>query len=92
MKRWLWISTITLELQKIVILDIDAEAGKRIALGMEKSCGEKKVHFINADVSNHKQVNGKYERQDSQISDVYSNVIIVKLSITILFCVYRINW
>jgi len=48
-------------LQKIIILDIDAETSKRIALGIEKSCGEKKVHFIHTDVSNHKQVTGKYE-------------------------------
>lgn len=68
-------------LQKIIILDIDAETGKRIALGIEKSYGEKKVHFIHTDVSNHKQVTGKYEKQDSSKShiDVYSRSVITQL-------------
>ncbi|XP_012231518.1 uncharacterized protein [Linepithema humile] len=46
---------------KVVVLDIDAEAGKRIVLAIEKSCGEKKVHFIHTDVSNHEQVTGAFE-------------------------------
>uniref|UniRef100_V9IHN2 Putative alcohol dehydrogenase n=1 Tax=Apis cerana TaxID=7461 RepID=V9IHN2_APICE len=44
---------------KITILDIDKEIGKRIELSVEKSCGEKKVLFIHADVSNHELMIGE---------------------------------
>jgi len=57
-------------LQKIIILDIDAETGKRIALGIEKSCGEKKVYFIHADVSNHKQVTEAFEEASSLLGNI----------------------
>lgn len=63
-------------LQKVIIVDIDTEAGKQIALGIEKSCGEKKVHFIHADVSNQKRITGKYKAK-SRIN-IYSNIIIAK--------------
>lgn len=63
-------------MQKIIILDIDTEAGERIALGIKKSCGDKKVHFIHADVSNHKRMTGKYEAIISNRTYVYSNIII----------------
>ncbi|XP_014474567.1 PREDICTED: 15-hydroxyprostaglandin dehydrogenase [NAD(+)]-like [Dinoponera quadriceps] len=55
---------------KIVILDIDVEAGKRIALGIEKSYGEKKVHFIHADVSNHKQMSEAFEEASSLLGNI----------------------
>ncbi|EZA58569.1 15-hydroxyprostaglandin dehydrogenase [NAD+] [Ooceraea biroi] len=55
---------------KIVILDIDAEAGKRIALGIEKSCGEKKVHFIHTDVSNHKQVTEAFKKTSALLETI----------------------
>lgn len=69
-------------LQKIVILDIDAETGKRIALGMEKTYGEKKVHFIHADVSNLKQMSGKLQ---SEILKSRINVYWGKNSLIIYF-------
>lgn len=59
-------------LQKVIILDIDTETGERIALGIEKSCGEKKVYFIHADVSNHKRMTGKYKAK-SRIN-IYSTL------------------
>ncbi|XP_050466647.1 uncharacterized protein LOC126859410 [Cataglyphis hispanica] len=55
---------------KVIILDIDIEAGKRIALGIEKSCGEKKVHFIHADVSNHKQMSDAFEEASSLLGSI----------------------
>ncbi|XP_071555870.1 15-hydroxyprostaglandin dehydrogenase [NAD(+)]-like [Temnothorax nylanderi] len=55
---------------KIIILDIDAETGKRIALGIEKSCGEKKVHFIHTDVSNHKQVAEAFKEASSLLGNI----------------------
>ncbi|KAM0728377.1 15-hydroxyprostaglandin dehydrogenase [NAD(+)] [Formica fusca] len=55
---------------KIIILDIDIEAGKRIALGIEKSCGEKKVYFIHADVSNHKQMIDAFEEASSLLGSI----------------------
>jgi len=56
--------------KKIIILDIDAETGKRIALGIEKSYGEKKVHFIHTDVSNHKQVTEAFEEASSLLGNI----------------------
>ncbi|XP_015173889.1 PREDICTED: peroxisomal hydratase-dehydrogenase-epimerase-like [Polistes dominula] len=41
---------------KITILDIDDDTGKKIALGIEKSYGEKKVYFIQTDVSKNEQL------------------------------------
>ncbi|XP_029175316.1 peroxisomal hydratase-dehydrogenase-epimerase-like [Nylanderia fulva] len=55
---------------KIIILDIDAETGKRIALGIEKSYGEKKVYFIQADVSNHKQMTDVFEEASSLLGSI----------------------
>ncbi|XP_053980187.1 uncharacterized protein LOC128877157 [Hylaeus volcanicus] len=55
---------------KITILDIDAEAGKRIELRQEKSCGEKKVHFIHADVSNYEQMTGAFEEAMRLMTDI----------------------
>ncbi|XP_011882863.1 PREDICTED: peroxisomal hydratase-dehydrogenase-epimerase-like [Vollenhovia emeryi] len=55
---------------KIIILDIDAETGQRIVLGIEKSCGEKKVQFIHADVSNHKQVTEAFEEASSLLGNI----------------------
>lgn len=46
--------------QKITILDIDAEAGGRVESSVEKSYGEKKVHFVHVDVSNYDQMTGKH--------------------------------
>lgn len=63
-------------LQKVIIVDIDTEAGKQVTLNIEKSCGEKKVHFIHADVSNQKRMTGKYKAK-SRIN-IYSNIIIAK--------------
>ncbi|XP_011685623.1 PREDICTED: 15-hydroxyprostaglandin dehydrogenase [NAD(+)]-like [Wasmannia auropunctata] len=56
--------------KKIIILDIDAETGKRIELGIEKSYGEKKVHFIHADVSNHKQLTEAFEEALSLLGNI----------------------
>ncbi|XP_039308739.1 peroxisomal hydratase-dehydrogenase-epimerase [Solenopsis invicta] len=56
--------------KKIIILDIDAESGNRIALAIEKSCGEKKVHFIHTDVSNHKQVTAAFEEAVSLLGNI----------------------
>ncbi|GAB1866088.1 15-hydroxyprostaglandin dehydrogenase [NAD+] [Camponotus japonicus] len=55
---------------KLIILDIDTETGKRIALGIEKSCGEKKVHFIHADVSNHKRMTEAFEEASSLVGNI----------------------
>ncbi|XP_018053265.1 PREDICTED: uncharacterized protein LOC108690472 [Atta colombica] len=56
--------------KKIIILDIDAETGKRIELGVEKSCGEKKVHFIHTDVSNHKHVTEAFEEASTLLGNI----------------------
>ncbi|KYN00939.1 15-hydroxyprostaglandin dehydrogenase [NAD+] [Cyphomyrmex costatus] len=56
--------------KKIIILDIDAETGKRITLGVEKSCGEKKVHFIHTDVSNHKHVTEAFEEASTLLGNI----------------------
>ncbi|XP_011647701.2 peroxisomal hydratase-dehydrogenase-epimerase-like [Pogonomyrmex barbatus] len=55
---------------KIIILDIDAESGKRIALGIAKSYGEKKVHFIHTDISNHKQVTEAFKEASSLLGNI----------------------
>ncbi|KAG5327893.1 PGDH dehydrogenase, partial [Pseudoatta argentina] len=56
--------------KKIIILDVDAETGKRIELGVEKSCGEKKVHFIHTDVSNHKHVTEAFEEASTLLGNI----------------------
>ncbi|XP_011068567.1 PREDICTED: peroxisomal hydratase-dehydrogenase-epimerase-like [Acromyrmex echinatior] len=56
--------------KKIIILDIDAETGKRIELGVEKSCGEKKVHFIHTDVSNHKHMTEAFEEASTLLGNI----------------------
>ncbi|XP_012532164.1 peroxisomal hydratase-dehydrogenase-epimerase [Monomorium pharaonis] len=56
--------------KKVIILDIDAETSKRLALGIEKSYGEKKVHFICTDVSNHKQVTESFEEASSLLGNI----------------------
>ncbi|EFN88617.1 15-hydroxyprostaglandin dehydrogenase [NAD+] [Harpegnathos saltator] len=55
---------------KIVILDIDVETGRRIALGIEKSYSEKKVHFIHADVSNYKQMSEAFEEASLLLGNI----------------------
>ncbi|KYQ54299.1 15-hydroxyprostaglandin dehydrogenase [NAD+] [Trachymyrmex zeteki] len=56
--------------KKIIVLDIDAETGKRIELGVEKSYGEKKVHFIHTDVSNHKHVTDAFEQASTLLETI----------------------
>lgn len=67
-------------LQKVVILDINVEAGKRIVSGIEKSYNEKKVHFIYADVSNQKQITGELEifsiAHINNLFDIYKMLMI----------------
>lgn len=55
---------------KITILDIDKEIGKRIELSVEKSCGEKKVLFIHADVSNHELMIAAFEEALNFMNDI----------------------
>ncbi|XP_076634792.1 uncharacterized protein LOC143348457 [Colletes latitarsis] len=55
---------------RITILDIDAEAGKRIELSIEKSCGEKKVHFIHADVSNYERMTEAFAEAVRLMNDI----------------------
>lgn len=45
--------------QKVTIFDIDAETGKKIEQSVEKSCGEKKVYFVQVDVSNYARMTGE---------------------------------
>ncbi|XP_078040536.1 15-hydroxyprostaglandin dehydrogenase [NAD(+)] isoform X1 [Augochlora pura] len=46
---------------RVMIFDIDAEAGRRIETSVEKSYGEKKVHFIHVDVSNYGRMTDAFE-------------------------------
>ncbi|KAL2737115.1 15-hydroxyprostaglandin dehydrogenase NAD(+)-like isoform X2 [Vespula maculifrons] len=46
---------------KITILDIDGETGKRISLGIEKSYGENKVYFVQSDVTKQEQLIEAFE-------------------------------
>ncbi|KAL0107568.1 hypothetical protein PUN28_014704 [Cardiocondyla obscurior] len=62
--------TLPQKTEKVIILDIDEETGKRLVLGIEKSCGEKKVHFIHADVSNHKQMAEAFEEALSLLGSI----------------------
>ncbi|KAI4486772.1 hypothetical protein M0804_006142 [Polistes exclamans] len=55
---------------KITILDIDGETGKRIALGIEKSYGEKKVYFIQTDVAKHEQLIESFEEASMLMNDI----------------------
>ncbi|CAK9802022.1 15-hydroxyprostaglandin dehydrogenase [NAD(+)] [Anthophora quadrimaculata] len=55
---------------KITILDIDANAGKRVEINVEKSYGEKKVHFIHADVSCHEQMIEAFEEASKWMNDI----------------------
>ncbi|XP_017882473.1 15-hydroxyprostaglandin dehydrogenase [NAD(+)]-like [Ceratina calcarata] len=55
---------------RITILDVDAETGKRVELSVEKSCGEKKVHFIHADVSNPEQMTAAFEEAVRLMNDI----------------------
>lgn len=55
---------------KITILDIDGETGKRIALGIEKSYGEKKVYFIQTDVAKHEQLIESFEEATMLMNDI----------------------
>lgn len=65
-------------------MDIDDEAGKRIALGIEKSYGEKKVHFIYADVSNRKQMSGKLQNEIPKSRTDFQFIRCV------IFCTYKL--
>ncbi|XP_012168041.1 15-hydroxyprostaglandin dehydrogenase [NAD(+)]-like [Bombus terrestris] len=55
---------------KITILDIDAETGKRIESSVEKSYGEKKVHFIHVDVSNYELMAAAFEEALNFMNDI----------------------
>lgn len=55
---------------RIIVFDIDAEAGKRMELGVEKSCGEKKVLFMHVDVSNYKQMCDAFEEAQMLMTDI----------------------
>ncbi|XP_076657969.1 uncharacterized protein LOC143362046 [Halictus rubicundus] len=55
---------------RITIFDIDAEAGKRIETSVEKSCGEKKVHFIHVDVSNYARMAEAFEETVRLMNDI----------------------
>ncbi|KZC09510.1 15-hydroxyprostaglandin dehydrogenase [NAD(+)] [Dufourea novaeangliae] len=55
---------------KVTIFDIDAEAGKRVELSVEKSCGEKKVHFIHVDVSNYERMTEAFEEAVRLMNDI----------------------
>ncbi|XP_043677570.1 uncharacterized protein LOC122633601 [Vespula pensylvanica] len=46
---------------KITILDIDGETGKRISLGIDKSYGENKVYFVQSDVAKQEQLIEAFE-------------------------------
>ena len=52
-----------IDCQRITILDIDEETGKRVELSVEKSYGEKKVHFIHVDVSNYELMAGEHRNR-----------------------------
>lgn len=55
---------------KVTILDIDADAGRKVEITVEKSCGEKKVHFIHADVSNYQQLSEAFEEAVKLMNDI----------------------
>ncbi|XP_046142238.1 15-hydroxyprostaglandin dehydrogenase [NAD(+)]-like isoform X2 [Osmia bicornis bicornis] len=55
---------------KIIILDIDADAGKKVELSVEKSYGEKKVHFIHVDVSDYQQTAEAFEKAAKLMNDI----------------------
>ncbi|KAI4494059.1 hypothetical protein M0802_009326 [Mischocyttarus mexicanus] len=55
---------------RITILDIDGETGKKIAMGIEKSYGEKKVYFIQTDVSKHEQLMEAFEEALMLMNDI----------------------
>lgn len=55
---------------KIALLDVDAEVGRRITIGIEKSYNEKKVYFVHADVSNHKQMIEAFEEASSLLGNI----------------------
>ena len=54
----------------ITILDIDAEAGRRVEMSVDKSCGEKKVHFIHVDVSNYERMNEAFQEALRLMNDI----------------------
>ncbi|XP_017764124.1 PREDICTED: 15-hydroxyprostaglandin dehydrogenase [NAD(+)]-like [Eufriesea mexicana] len=55
---------------KITILDVDAGTGKRVELSVEKSCGEKKVHFIHVDVSNYEDMTAAFKEASNLMNDI----------------------
>ncbi|XP_043523382.1 uncharacterized protein LOC122535699 [Frieseomelitta varia] len=55
---------------RITILDIDEETGKRVELSVEKSYGEKKVHFIHVDVSNYELMAAAFDEATSLMNDI----------------------
>lgn len=55
---------------RITIFDIDAEAGQRIETSVEKSYGEKKVHFIHVDVSNYARMTEAFEQAVTLMNDI----------------------
>ncbi|XP_076753359.1 uncharacterized protein LOC143424884 [Xylocopa sonorina] len=59
---------------KIIILDSDAETGRRVEQSVEKTYREKKVHFIHVDVSNYEQMAAAFEKATSLINDI--NIVI----------------
>ncbi|KAG7200433.1 hypothetical protein KM043_017883 [Ampulex compressa] len=60
--------------RSITILDIDAETGKRVAIGVEKSYGHKKVHFIHVDVSNFQQMTEAFEEASMLMGSI--NIVV----------------
>lgn len=55
---------------RITILDIDEETGKRVESSVEKSYGEKKVHFIHVDVSNYELMAAAFEEATNLMNDI----------------------
>ncbi|XP_076547062.1 uncharacterized protein LOC117607060 [Osmia lignaria lignaria] len=54
---------------KITILDIDADAGRKVELSVKKSYGEK-VHFIHVDVSDYQQTAEAFEKAAKLMNDI----------------------
>lgn len=55
---------------RVTIFDIDADAGKRIETSVEKTYGEKKVHFVHVDVSNYARMVEAFEETLRLMNDI----------------------
>ncbi|KAK2586939.1 hypothetical protein KPH14_009867 [Odynerus spinipes] len=55
---------------KITILDIDGENGRRVASGIEKSYGEKKVYFVHVDVAKQEEMIEAFEEASILMNDI----------------------